>query len=134
MPGEPEVLQPGPLFPLEKDGKMPAATQDATMSSYHGSGMAEPHELFTTSGASSGRGLVPARLVGATTHWPEASSDSREQPLVSQPFAAIHLAPGATPTWFEPSSPTIVPIVWVPWLLLSHGAGVAQIRAGSNQL
>ena len=36
----------------------------------------------------------------------------------------IHFAPGAIPIWLpEPSSPTIVPIVWVPWLVSSHGAG-----------
>ena len=36
----------------------------------------------------------------------------------------IHRAPGATPIWFEPpSSPTIVPIVCVPWPKSSHGKG-----------
>ncbi len=54
----------------------------------------------------------------------EERSAGREQVLVSQPFAVIHFAFGATPTWFAPrSSPTIVPIVCVPWSLLSHGAG-----------
>ncbi len=35
----------------------------------------------------------------------------------------IHFAPGATPIWFAPpSSPTIVPIVCVPWAESSQGA------------
>lgn len=53
------------------------------------------------------------------------------QVLTSQPLAAIHLAPGATPM---PFAPTIVPMVCVPWPLLSHGAAVGQTCAGSNQL
>src|SRR4030095_13715651 len=36
----------------------------------------------------------------------------------------IHFAPGATPILLEPpSSPTIVPIVCVPWSVSSHGNG-----------
>jgi len=65
----------------------------------------------------SGRGLLPFRSVGAITHWPDASNAVSEQELDSQPLAAIHFACGATPIWFvpgSPSSPTIVPIVWVP--------------------
>ena len=60
-----------------------------------------------------------------------------EQVLLSQPLAAIHRASGATPIWFAPpSSPTMVPMVWVPWPLLSHGSseGLPQISDGSNQL
>ncbi len=86
-------------------------------------------------GARSGRGFWPFASVGATIHWPEASSEASEQELDSQPLAAIHFAPGATPILLAPpSSPTIVPIVWVPWSLLSHGAAPAQTPAGSNQL
>ena len=129
------MLQPGPLLPLENAGKMPAARQAATTSWYHGSKTVEPQELFTTSGARSGRGLAPVRSVGATIHCPEASRDSRLQELDSHPLAAIHLAPGATPILLSPpSSPTIVPMVCVPWPLLSHGAAVAHTWAGSNQL
>ena len=76
---------------------MPALTQASTICEYQGSKPQPPHELFTTSGARSGRGLFPARSVGATIHWPAASSDAVEQPLDSQPFVAIHFAPGATP-------------------------------------
>jgi hypothetical protein len=52
-------------------------------------------------------------------------------------LAAIHLAPGATPIWLAPpSSPTIVPMVCVPWALLSHGVtdGLPHTLDGSNQL
>ena len=35
----------------------------------------------------------------------------------------IHFAPGATPIWLPaPSSPTAVPVVWVPWPLSSQGS------------
>ncbi len=83
------------------------------------------------SGARSGRGFWPLRSVGRTIHWPAASREASEQVLSSQPFAAIHFAPGATPM---PFLPTIVPMVCVPWPLLSHGAVLGQTRAGSNQL
>jgi hypothetical protein len=83
----------------------------------------------------SGRGLAPFASVGASTNWPEASSDADEQVFVSQPLAANHLAAGATPIWLPaPSSPTIVPMVCVPCPLLSHGTGDEQMSAGSNQL
>src|SRR4051812_21681104 len=114
---------------------MPAATHASTVSEYQVSPPPPPHELFTMLGARSGRGLLPLRSVGATTHSPEASSAVSEQLLVSQPLAAIHLAPGATPVWFAPPSlPTMVPMVWVPWSLLSQGAGLGQTADGSNQL
>ena len=87
------------------------------------------------SGARSGRGLAPVRSVGASIHCAGGSSAASEQVFVSQPLAAIHFAPGATPIWLPaPSSPTMVPIVWVPWSLLSHGAADGQMREGSNQL
>ena len=83
------------------------------------------------SGRMFGSGFWPLMLVGANIHWPEASRFEVEQELVSQPFAAIHFACGATPIWFgpgSPSSPTIVPVVCVPCPLLSHGAGAADTR------
>ena len=55
----------------------------------------------------------------------------------SQPLAAIHWRPGATPmsgvNGPGPSPPTIVPIVWVPWPALSHGSS-PQMPVGSHQL
>src|SRR3954471_697723 len=102
---------------------MPAATHASTISWYQGLKTASPpQELLTMSGARSGRGFWPFRSVGASTHCPAASSEASEQVLDSQPLAAIHFAPGATPTALAPpSSPTMVPMVWVPWSLLSHG-------------
>src|SRR5690606_33913773 len=112
-------------------GKMPAATHASTVSLYQGSKPSPPQELLTMSGARSGRGFSPLASVGASTHWPAASSEASVQVLNSQPLAAIQRAPGATPM---PFAPTIVPMTWVPWSLLSHGAAVGQIPAGSNQL
>src|SRR5215204_5550992 len=116
---------------------MPDARQAVTVARYQVSPPPPPQELLTMFGRRSGRGLAPPRSVGARIHWPEASRAASEQVLVSQPFAAIHRAPGATPIWLPaPSSPSMVPIVWLPWLLLSHGArdGVPQTLDGSNQL
>ena len=81
-------------------------------------------------------GFAPEVSVGARVHWPLASRLASEHPLVSQPLAAIQRAPGATPIWLAPSAPTIVPIVCVPWPLLSHGTepSVEQVRLGSYQL
>ncbi len=46
-------------------------------------------------------GFAPEVSVGARVHWPLASRLASEQPLVSQPLAAIHRAPGATPIWLR---------------------------------
>src|SRR5687767_8544949 len=100
---------------------MPAATQARTASWYQGSPEPPPHELLTTFGRRSGRGLAPERSVGASSHSADAYSASYEQLSYSQPLAVIHSAPSATPIWFSPpSSPVMVPIVWVPSPLLSH--------------
>ncbi|GAA4983007.1 hypothetical protein GCM10025734_04660 [Kitasatospora paranensis] len=80
-------------------------------------------------GARSGRGLLPLWSVGARIHWPAFSRYSSEHCEDSQPLAAIHFAFGATPM---PFLATMVPIVWVPWPLLSHGVlEVAQVPVGS---
>ena len=72
-----------------------------------------------------GSGFWPARFLGASIHWPDAISAASDG---QHPLASIQVAPGATPIWLAaPSSPTIVPIVWVPWPLVSHGA----LRAGA---
>src|SRR5262245_55079587 len=114
---------------------MPAATQASTIDWYHGSPPPPPHELLTMSGARSGRGSWPLRSVGARIHWADESSAKSLHVFVSQPLAEMNRAPGATPIWLAPPSlPTIVPIVCVPWPLLSHGALVGQIPDGSNQL
>ena len=84
-----------------------------------------------------GSGFSPLRSVGARTHWPDDSSDDSEQSTTSQPLAAIHLAPGATPMSGVkgpgPSPPRMVPIVCVPWATLSHGAASSQSPVGSHQ-
>ena len=118
---------------------MPAATQASTEAWYHGSPPPPPHELLTMCGRRSGRGFWPARSVGARIHWPEASRAASEQEFVSQPFAAIQRAPRSDADLVRPgspSSPTIVPIVCVPWPLLSHGTsdGLPHTFEGSNQL
>src|SRR5215204_5859703 len=116
---------------------MPDARQAVTVARYQVSPPPPPQELLTMFGRRSGRGFARLRSVGARIHWPEASSAASEQLLVSQPLAAIHRAPGATPIWLPvPSSPSMVPIVCEPWLLLSHGAsdGVPHTFDGSNQL
>jgi hypothetical protein len=38
----------------------------------------------------------------------------------------IHFASGATPIWLEPSEPTMVPIVCVPWSVSSQGSGESK--------
>jgi len=89
------------------------------------------------SGRRVGSGLPPLRSVGARTHWPEEMSAASVQPSVSQPFAAIQRAPGATPmsgvNGPGPSPPTIVPVTCVPCPTLSHGSG-PQTPVGSHQL
>src|SRR6478609_5337760 len=122
LPGDPLVWHAGPLLPLEKLPKIPDAAQAASTSSMNGSllGSSVPQELLMMSGRLLTSGFAPARSVGASIHWPEEISASSEG---QQPLAVIHFAPGATPTLLAaPSSPTIVPIVWVPWPSLSHGA------------
>ena len=114
---------------------MPAARQASIVSLNQSRPPAPPQELFTMFGRCAGSAPVPSSRVGASIHWPERSSAASVQVLVSQPLAAIHRARGATPMWLStPSTPTMVPMVWVPWSLLSHGAGGAHTDDGSNQL
>src|SRR5215470_8170919 len=76
---------------------------------------------------------MEASSPGAMTHCAHAISDEPLQLFDSQPLHAIHFALGATPIWFAPPSlPTIVPIVWLPWPMLSQGVP-PQILAGSDQ-
>src|SRR3954451_9079604 len=121
------------MLPFAHAPKMPDAVQALVTSSMNGSleGEVVPHELLMTFGRLLASGFWPARLVGSSIHWPELISAAS---LGQQPLAAIHLTPGATPTWLPaPSSPAIVPIVWVPWPLPSAGA-LGEVPAASNQL
>src|SRR6266508_3390737 len=121
---------------------MPAATHACTLGWYHGLPPPPPQELLTMSGRRLGShvgspGITPSGH-GARIHCADCRSAKSEQKLDSHPFEAIHSACGATPIWLapgSPSSPTMVPIVWVPWPLLSHGAvdGFPQTSDGSNQ-
>src|SRR5437762_10730207 len=105
---------------------MPAATHPDTNDWYQGSPPPPDQELFTTSGRFDGSGLFPLRSVGAVMNCAEDVSAPLEQPFISQPFAAIHCADGATPILFTPARPTMVPIVCVPWSMSSHGFGCGQ--------
>ncbi len=101
-------------MPFDHWPKMPEASQARITSSMKGSLLGElvPHELFTMCGRFAAFGLEPLSLVGASIHWPDSISPAL---LWQHPFAVIHFALGATPIWFTPpSSPTMVPIVWVP--------------------
>src|SRR5690606_31232892 len=82
-----------------------------------------------------GLGLLPVRSVGATIHWLQAirPASVAPPPAPPKPMHATQRALGATPTWLlPPSSPTMVPMVWVPWLPVLRGA-VLKLY-GSNQL
>ncbi|URN06942.1 hypothetical protein LUW74_28900 [Actinomadura madurae] len=134
LPGEPEVLQAGPLFPLAQIPMIPDAAHASRTSSMSGSsvGEEEPHELLTMCGRFDTSGFRPSASVGASIHWPDATRSASVQ--VAQPLAAIQRTPGATPIWLpSPSSPAIVPIVCVPWPLLSQGAP-SHLPEASNQL
>ncbi len=99
---------------------IPAARHAFTVARYHVSPPVPPQELLTTCGRSD---VLPP---GASTHWPDASRCEVEQ--VSQPRAAIHVAPGATPMALPaPSSPIMVPMVCVPCPFVSHGAEHAPV-------
>ena len=77
------------------------------------------------------------RSLGASIHCPDCIRALSEQLLDSHPLAVIQVARGATPIWLEPrSSPTMVPMVWVPWPTLSHGVlpSGEHTCEGSNQL
>ncbi len=137
MLADPHGATPYRVLPLANWGKIPAWIHASTMDRYHGSAVGlPPQELLTMWGRSSGRGLFPSRSVGASMNWPADSSASREQVVPSQPLAAIHCAPGATPIRLSPpSSPRIVPVTWVPWPVLSHGTseGLPHTCDGSCQ-
>src|SRR5512136_568879 len=96
---------------------MPAARQAFVLVRYQLSYVQPPQELLTTWG----RMLVLPP--GARIQSAHAFRFASEQEELVQPLQAIHLAPGATPIWLvPPSEPIIVPIVWLPWPLLSPGA------------
>src|SRR5262245_21206227 len=133
------VPQLEPLLPAENTGMMPAARHAATESMYHESCCPPLQELLTASGAFVQSGWVPSVRVGHVMNSAQVRSANSEHEFDSQPLHAIHSAPGALPMSFVkgpgPSPPTIVPIVCVPWPLLSQATfGSEQMRDGSRQL
>ncbi len=77
-----------------------------------------------TWGAFVGSGFCPARFVGATNHWKHSAYVAGVPFPWSMFRQPIHFAWGAMPIWFvPPSSPTIVPMVWVPCSSSSQGTG-----------
>ena len=133
LPGEPLVWQPGPLLPLDHAPQIPEAAQAFCTSSMNGSllGTRVPHELLMMFGRLVTSGFSPSRSVGASIHSPDSISAASEG---QHPLAWIQVAPGATPIWLAPpSSPTIVPIVWVPWPSVSQGAS-PQVPEASKEL
>src|SRR5450432_2005807 len=108
---------------------MPAArvfstTVCSTAGSVQPSLAGQPQELLMTLGDLDGSGFRFARFVGAMNH----SKNSVYVAGVPAPWSMlrqpIHFAEGATPILLAPpSSPTIVPIVWVPWPKSSQGTG-----------
>src|SRR6185312_5178997 len=84
----------------------------------------QPQELVVTSGARSGLPWVGSPLTGYGAR--KNSMHSMYLAGVPTPWFMfrhpIHFAPGAMPILlFAPSSPTAVPMVWVPWPWSSQG-------------
>ena len=72
-------------------------------------------ELLVMSGAMVGSGSPPPILVGAKNHCMHSMYLAGEPVLASMLRQPIHFAPGAIPIWLPiPSSPIIVPVVWLP--------------------
>src|SRR6267143_442029 len=81
-------------------------------------------ELLVISGAFVGSGSPPPIRVGARNHCMHSMYLAGVPALASMLRQPIHFAPGAIPIWLPaPSSPTIVPVVWLPWARSSQGSG-----------
>src|SRR5699024_3285475 len=88
-----------------------------------------PQELFTISGARLGSSF------GASINSPAARIQDCCPPSAANALAAIHFAPGATPTLFSPagSCPRMVPNTWVPCGLPAKSYGIPCPSTASNQ-
>ena len=122
-------LQPEPLLPAETTTSMPAArtfstTVFRTLGSVQPSLGGQPQELLMTCGALVGSGFWSLQVRRRDEPLEALGVASPGVPLPWSMFRQpIHFAPGAMPIWLPPpSSPTIVPIVCVPWSVSSHGA------------
>src|SRR5688572_12313085 len=88
-PGDPAVLQAGPLLPSEKIGMMPAANHASVKDVYQGSPPPPPQELLITCGALLQSGSLPSTLVGQVRNSAELVKSKSEQKRPSHPCAAI---------------------------------------------
>src|SRR4029077_2477669 len=101
-----------------------ASTADCNVLAEQPSEAGQPQELMVISGALVGSPWPPPIGYGARKN----STNSMYLDGVPLPWSMlrqpIHLAPGAIPIWLPaPSSPTTVPMVWVPCPLSSQGSG-----------
>ena len=109
-------------LPAANTGTIPAARR--AWMSWANSRLQPPeanvHELLTTCGASA----VAGSPSGSSSHWNARwVLLVRLWPASLKIRAAIQRAPGATPIDVPPAlPPTITPITWVPWPLMSVGA------------
>src|SRR5262249_12724559 len=101
-----------------------ASTAACNVSAEHPSEGGHSHELFVMSGALVGSGSFSLIRVGARNHCMHSIYRAGVPVLASMLRQPIHFAPGAIPIWLPmPSSPIIVPVVWLPWELSSQGKG-----------
>src|SRR2546430_9834345 len=134
-PSLPMVWHIGPELPAATTGTMPAARTFWTAVSrmdwfgHSPSEIEQYHELLMATGALAGSGFCPSRFHGAIMNSRQPMYVSGvPSPLEFIDRHPIHLAPGATPIWFvPPSSPMIVPTVWVPWPFGPTGARFAGL-------
>src|SRR4051812_12150896 len=125
--GSVTLPQPEPELPADASTNMPAAwvlsTIVCSVVAAHPSLVGQPQLSFITWGRLVGSGLLPLRSVGAIKNWKHSVYVEGVPVPWSMLRQPIHLAPGATPPWLPaPSSPAVVPVVWVPCPWSSHGA------------
>ena len=117
---------PRPALPAATDMKTPAARMLSIavcrLPAEQPSSGGHEYELPTTFGRLLGSGLAPFSSVGARKNWRHSMYVLGRPVPLSMLRQAIHFAPGASPIWLPaPSSPTAVPMTWVPWPKSSHG-------------
>src|SRR5437763_17069381 len=103
-----------------------ASTAACNVSKEQPSEAGHSQELLVMSGALVGSGLPPPIWVGARNHSIHSMYLAGVPALASMLRQPIHFAPGAIPIWLPvPSSPIIVPVVWLPLASSSHGKGAS---------
>src|SRR5437899_793921 len=126
--GSSTVEQPGPALPAATTIIIPAAACASTAAcnvlAEQPSEGGHSQELLVISGALVGSGSPPPIRVGARNHCMHSMYLAGVPKFASMLRQPIHFAPGAIPIWLPaPSSPTIVPVVWLPWPWSSQGKG-----------